>query len=310
MARKGKWIAGITADQPVSAAARRALEVRLAVVWHYLPLASRRAEEDEEHVHQLRVASRRAFAAVETFADLFPPRRARWIRKRLKEIRRTAGAARDYDVMLLRLKDWASRHPSVDLVLAEVGEQRRIAQKPIRKIHRKLIDERFERKLTDLLDRIRWRNKEERGEPCFAAVARQRLKECAANFQSASESNLAELKELHQFRIAGKQLRYAMEIFAAAFPPSFRRKHYRTVERLQGLLGDVNDHATAVVRIEEWLSEADEPNLRQALGKLLALERRSLKRSRDRFLKWWTAARARALREGLTRHLTQHRSRC
>ena len=58
--RKGKWIEGTSAEQPVSAAARRALEVRLAVVWHYLPLAAKRASEDVEHVHQLRVASRRA----------------------------------------------------------------------------------------------------------------------------------------------------------------------------------------------------------------------------------------------------------
>ena len=60
--RKGKWIEGTSAEQPVSRAAVRALEVRLAVVWHYLPLASRRASEDVEYVHQLRVASRRAMA--------------------------------------------------------------------------------------------------------------------------------------------------------------------------------------------------------------------------------------------------------
>src|SRR5688572_29922151 len=151
MARKGKWIEGTSADQPVSTAARRPLEVRLAVVWHYLPLAARRADEDIEHVHQLRVASRRAVAALEIFWDLLPKRRARWLRKRLKEIRRTAGEARDDDVLAARLEHWAQRHPPVKLVLKQVLKHRRKAQQPIEKIHRKLVDENFQRGLGQLL---------------------------------------------------------------------------------------------------------------------------------------------------------------
>jgi CHAD domain-containing protein len=310
MARKGKWIEGTLPDQPVSAAARRTLEVRLAVVWHYLPLAAHRAEEDVEHVHQLRVASRRAVAAIEIFWELLPPRRARWLRKRLKEIRRTAGEARDDDVLAARLERWAQRHPSVNLVLKQVRRHRRQAQKPIRKIHRKLVRERFERGLSELLDRIRWREKRRRREPCFAAVARQSLRAVAAEFWTAAEGDFDDITALHQFRIAGKQLRYAMEVFATAFPPTFREEQYPLVEQLQQLLGDVNDHATAEARLKAWLDEAEDDELKRALKNLLAAERRSLAKSRQQFLAWWTPSRSRSLRDGLQRHLAHGRAGC
>jgi CHAD domain-containing protein len=308
--RKGKWIEGALPNQPVSAAARRTLEVRLAVVWHYLPLAARRAEEDVEHVHQLRVASRRGVAAVEIFWDLLPPRRARWLRKRLKEIRRTAGEARDDDVLAARLEQWAKRHPAVNLVLKQVRRHRGKAQKPIRNVHRKLVKERFECGLSELLDRIRWRDKRRRREPCFADAARASLRAFAASFWQAADGDFDDIAALHEFRIAGKELRYAMEVFAAAFSPAFRQEQYPLVEKLQELLGTVNDHATAEARLKAWLEESDDEQLSAALKNLLAAERRALAKSRQQFLAWWTPARARSLRDGLQRHLGHGRAAC
>lgn len=304
MARKGKWIEGTFAEQPVSAAARRTLEVRLAVVWHHLPLASRRAAEDIEHVHQLRVASRRAVAAIEIFAELLPRRRARWLLKRLKEIRRTAGAARDDDVLAARLEQWSEQHPSVSLVLKQVRRHREANQKPIRKIHRKLVKERFEIGLSELLERIRWRDASRPREPRLAVAARQSLKIFLAKFVQASQADLDDDLALHQFRIAGKQLRYAMEVFGAAFPPTFRQRLYPLVETLQELLGDVNDHATAIARLGKWLDQSQDDDLALALKRLLAAERRALNRSRGKFYAWWTTARAKALRDGLERQLS------
>ena len=306
--RKGKWIDGTAAEQAVSRAAVRTLEVRLAVVWHYLPLASRNASEDIEYVHQLRVASRRAVAAVEIFDELLPRRRARWLRKRLKEIRRTAGEARDDDVLMQRLEEWAERHPSVSLVLKRVRRHRRDAQKPIRKIHRKLVKERFERGLSELLERIRWGDPRRRREPNFAAVGREKLRTSLGQFQRAAKGDFDDLTALHAFRIAGKELRYAMEIFASAFPANFREAQYPVIEQLQELLGDVNDHATAIVRLEDWLGKAEDKELHRALTRLLAAEQRALERSRGKFLDWWTVARARSFRDGLSRHLSSHRT--
>jgi hypothetical protein len=67
--RGSKWIPGTRPKQGVVKAARRALQVRLGEACRLMPLAARHADEDIEHVHQLRVASRRAVAALDVFWD-------------------------------------------------------------------------------------------------------------------------------------------------------------------------------------------------------------------------------------------------
>jgi len=100
----GKWIKVDSPDEPVLAVARRTLRGRLRWLWHCLPLAALQPEEDVEYVHQLRIATRRAEAALETFAPYLPGRRARWLSKKLRQVRRAAGDARDLDVLKLHLE--------------------------------------------------------------------------------------------------------------------------------------------------------------------------------------------------------------
>src|SRR5215212_9146615 len=104
MAPSGKWIDGIGPETTVADAARRSLEPRLAVIAHSLPLAAHFAEHDIVHVHRLRVATRRAAAALKLYCDWLPRKSARWIKKRLRKIRRAASEARDLDVLIERLQ--------------------------------------------------------------------------------------------------------------------------------------------------------------------------------------------------------------
>src|SRR6476659_4735118 len=105
MAASGKWIDGIDADMPGDKAARRSLEPRLTIVAQSLPLAAHLAEHDIEHVHRLRVATRRAWAALKLYKDLLPSKPGRWMKKRLRKIRHAAGEARDLDVLGQRLSN-------------------------------------------------------------------------------------------------------------------------------------------------------------------------------------------------------------
>jgi hypothetical protein len=50
-----KWIRGVSPGDRTSDVARHTLQNRLGAVLHYLPLAAEKAEEDVEHIHQLRV---------------------------------------------------------------------------------------------------------------------------------------------------------------------------------------------------------------------------------------------------------------
>ena len=62
MAASAKWVEGLAPDCTIEEAARRSLGPRLSSVVHLLPMAAHLAEHDIEHVHRLRVATRRATA--------------------------------------------------------------------------------------------------------------------------------------------------------------------------------------------------------------------------------------------------------
>src|SRR5690349_4224107 len=91
----GKWLEGVNPDDQAGEVAVLALRVRLGAVAHYLPLAAERSGEDAEYVHQLRVWTRRAAAALRLFQGWLPRRRSRWMTRQLRRIRRAADEARN-----------------------------------------------------------------------------------------------------------------------------------------------------------------------------------------------------------------------
>src|SRR5262249_28571229 len=114
-------------------AARLVLAARLEVVAKYLPLAVHEASRDAEHVHQLRVGTRRGDAALRIFRDCLPGRTYRHARQRLRTIRRAAGAARDWDVFLQALhqrlrESSADDLPGLDFLTGHAMGQRTAAQ--------------------------------------------------------------------------------------------------------------------------------------------------------------------------------------
>jgi CHAD domain-containing protein len=305
MSRKRKWIAVDSPHEPVTRVACRALENRLMSVWNYLPRAAKCSDEDPEYVHQLRVSSRRAVAAVEMFDPYLPQRRTAWFKKQLKKVRQAAGEARDFDVLSVRLaktlKDDASapaRH-----LLNWIAKCRRDAQPAIRTIYKRLRDRDYKRRVAKLLDKTRVSNGEARSEPDFSQVARDAMRQMVDAFFAASHANLADTAKLHLFRISGKQLRYAMEIFAGAFPSSFVEQLYPQVAELQEKLGEINDHVSALAHFQEWLPKFDGDDEQALLSRLAEAEAKTRDDRLTAFFQFWTADRNERLRYQFSREL-------
>src|SRR5262245_48894926 len=141
----GKWIPDLTPETPLVEAARRALALRLQVVADHLPKAVAAAEEDVEHVHQLRVATRRADAALRLFHLCLPRKVYRRARKRLRKIRRAAGAARDWDVFLISLGERieaapAAQVPGIDFLIGHALGERDAAQEQLENVESEQAD--------------------------------------------------------------------------------------------------------------------------------------------------------------------------
>lgn len=73
-----------------------------------------------EHVHDMRVATRRLRAALEVFAPVFPRKRHRKALKRVKELADALGARRDADVEIELLECLAD--PGCDALSPDAGD--------------------------------------------------------------------------------------------------------------------------------------------------------------------------------------------
>jgi CHAD domain-containing protein len=299
-AQIGKWILDVAPDDRTSDIAVRTLTARFAAVQHYLPLAAEKAEEDAEYVHELRVWTRRASAALDLYVDFLPRRRREWMKGQLKRLRRAANDARDYDVLAQRL---AKEHPGPESErwLEKVRTQRCKAQRPIVAIHERLKhDDRFARRIVKLLRRVRRRGKKMAVPEAshFRDWARSSLRPLVQRFFKAAPADGMDVSALHQLRIRGKELRYAMELLAGAFPLDFREKLYPVIETLQDKLGEINDRETAQVRLHQRIEAANDKAEVDYLRKLRAEERSQLKQVRREFLDWCTPQFREDLRAG------------
>ena len=255
-------------------------------------------DEDIEYVHELRVATRRTTAALRLYADMLPRCRTARMEARLKQIRRAAGDARDYDVLAQQLSDGHS-DAEAQRYLEKVRSRRRKAQRPIQAVYRRLKkDDRFDRWVKKLLRGVRPRGKTkaEPKDPRFGEWARTHLRRIVNRFFKVAPTDDTDASALHRFRIRAKDLRYEMELLAGAFPPDFVEKLYPVVETLQQQLGEINDHATAQARLRHRIDTADDPSEADNLRTLLEDEHARLNRSRQTFLQWWTPYRKDDLR--------------
>lgn len=289
MLRIRKWIKAGSPDALPADVAAATLKVRLRAVRQYLPLAADKSHEDVEHVHQLRVSTRRATAALKLYREFLPRNQTRWMWEQLKRIRKAAGDARDLDVFARRLKECEPTSETKRL-LKRIEKLRHKAQRPIKRRYRKLCKSgRLDRRIRKLLSKARRnRGSGDCPQPMFGDWAREQIEPVVDRFVDAGRRDLTDVEALHQFRIEGKTLRYTMELLGGAFPAEFRDVLYPQVEVLQEKLGLINDFAAAEDRIRRWI-EADKDRCdRDFLQLLLKDAVRNQEQARQAFLDWWS----------------------
>ncbi len=292
----GKWIDGLTADTPLTKAAETVLSVRLRTVGDALPKAAQEADKDPEHVHQLRVATRRADAALRIFEPCLPKKVHKAARKRLRRLRRAAGEARDWDVFLIALAERRPTRPEkeqagLNFLFGYAYGHRTAAQGDLEAVgteeHSGFTSFRDEttaavRPADDLpVDA----NLVDLGRPLLTGLLRE--------LEWTATGNLEDYSHLHQVRIAGKRLRYAMEVFADCFSLSFRESLYPRVEEMQEVLGRANDSHVGEGRLTDlrgrmkrgWAAEWK--RVQAGVESLLRFHQRRLPQERKRFLQWW-----------------------
>jgi len=292
-----KWISGLQTDMPLEVAARLVLAARLEAVCAWLPKAVGEAAEDTENVHQLRVSTRRAGAALRIFKSCLPVKTWRRINKLLRELRRAAGAARDWDVFLddlaRRSKGATPRQkPGFDFLIGYGQGQRAAAQERLDEEASPEVEYALKNRIERTLVRVR-----APAEPGAARTLEDHsgplITELCEELNQAGGQDMGDYEHLHQVRILGKRLRYALEVFSCCFGPGFREGVYAAVVKMQEILGLANDSHVACQRLQAigaWLSASGAKVWRRVqpgMEYLLNYHRRRLPRQRHKFEIWW-----------------------
>jgi CHAD domain-containing protein len=132
------------------------------------------------------------------------------------------------------------------------------------------------------------------GKTALIDLARPMLRSLVRSLRQAAEGDLEDYDQLHQVRIAGKRLRYAMEVFASCFAPAFREVTYPQVEEMQEILGRANDSHVAATRLallreNSSAYAATWERVKGGIESLMGYHQGQLPQERGRFLAWWQA---------------------
>jgi len=301
-----KRITDLSEMTPVEDAARRVLALRLEAVRDRIADALSSGDDRRQHVHALRVASRRAAAAVEVFEHCLPKKVFKELRRQLRLIRRAVGMARDWDVVLARLgkgfkhADPADQ-PAYDMLTGYALAHRVPAQKRLEQACPEYPFG-FDRLMATSLAAIRRRPA---GPATFGGYVRPMLAGMVDGFNSLCDRDDGEWGQLHEVRIAGKRLRYSLELVRDCFGESLDATLAPALANLQETLGTVNDSFNAAGLLREILGGLEHchgavgERYRGLVERQLAEHEGLMRTGREEYRRWLQQWRSTATQQAL-----------
>jgi len=221
------------------------LRVRFEEVIKYRDAALDPAQIDG--VHDMRVSIRRLRSVIRDFAEITNKFPLKNLRKRLKRLADSLGAVRDPDVFLSTLEKLSAHarddeiRTGIAIIVLEYREKRASA---LQELEKEMSPERIA-DLESRFDAVLAESLKQRGLYQVGRVedaAERIISKCRKEFLEQGEAIYYphSMQRLHRMRIAGKHLRYAVELFADVLGPESEALAEET-KKMQGYLGDVHD---------------------------------------------------------------------
>jgi len=155
---KARPIPGLAPEDSFRVAAAAVVETRAREVFEHAEGVLDTSEI--EHVHAMRVASRRLRAALEVFAVCFPQKRQRRVLREVEQLADALGRRRDPDVAIERLRALADAfhvadRPGIEGLVAELRTAQRTANDALAATLEQTRASELERRLLELAEAAR-----------------------------------------------------------------------------------------------------------------------------------------------------------
>lgn len=217
--------------------------------------------ESVDSVHDFRVSVRRLRTVLQSFQDYFPSKAVKVARKSLRRAFRLAGEVRNRDITIELLKE--------SMLDEAEGISNSLAAARLE--HQQVLMENVQDWVsTDFLvleSGVKSSEKYQDDTPAATASAKL-LSQHTDHFFETGRHVFAhgDAEDLHQFRIAAKQFRYLIEVFAPVYGARLEKK-LESLKELQRYLGKLNDLVTAQAlmakekhhrKVMNWLKHREE----------------------------------------------------
>lgn len=226
------------------------LLARFEEVLSFLGLAAENPAVNQEWIHQLRIAIRKAVAALKFYRELLPKKSMKRLKKQLQHLRIATNEVRDYDVTAdLLPKEWACQ-------FQRLQQERLVIQAPLLVLFQCLERKDYLKKqMSQLLEEIQ-HSKKKHNTTTFSKWKKRRLQKKLENLWKIAPTRKASLAALHRFRIRVKELRYMIELFGEAIPFEIQKKIYPKLKTFQKKLGRIHDFVMLQRNIQQQLTAA------------------------------------------------------
>ncbi len=221
---------------------------------------------DIEPIHQLRVTSRRLRTGIKHFQDCLPEKKTRAFEDQIRRLAHTLGKARDLDIQIETLNDLNDEtldenfKPGYHRLLLRLTQRRLKAQKKVTQTLSEFQQKNNIQKMKKRLEEASTGSEDfylftpSLYERAFAAINRESEDFISYGKFVHSPDNM---EKLHAMRIAGKHLRYSLEIFAPIYKEALL-PHIRFMKEIQSQLGRMHDNDVWVNWLPKFIRKEEE----------------------------------------------------
>ncbi len=259
----------------------RALDTR----WRRLRKDWRRARRrfSGRSIHDLRVASRRLIAVLDTLRSMADDPEIQKCRRRIKKSLGALSPLRDVHVQHSYLSKMSRRFPQLERFQKSLSaKEDRIARKVQRLLKKDL-------KLGRVIDRIKKGAETRRDSKAMIRILDRRYREV---LRLAGKVDPADPATIHRLRLAFKRFRYTAEVVQPLVKTDVTKARLRQFHAFQTMLGGIQDIDVLSARLEQWAGK-EKKRTEKLQPVLKELERRKEKqiaacvRSANRFFPLW-----------------------
>ncbi len=221
--------------------------------------------QDIEPIHRLRVSSRRLRTGIKHFRDCLPEKTTRGLEDEIRRLGHALGKARDLDIQIETLnalyeEDLPQTYkPGYRRLLLRLKQSRSKAQE---KVEHTLSEMKAKSRINKMITRLE--TSASSAEDLYLYTPSLYARAFAAIHADLNEFLSYEnfvhspdnMEKLHALRIAGKHLRYSMEIFAPVYKQALL-PYIQLMKDIQDQLGTMHDNDVWVTWLPKFLKKEE-----------------------------------------------------